>query len=60
VSKIEHAVDYRDKRRAEYPSLADQLDAIFKGGTDFEEMRERIMAIKAAWPKNEEAKNNSE
>jgi hypothetical protein len=42
---------YAQKRRKEYPSIEDQLDAIFKGGADFDEMKQRIEAIKAKHPK---------
>ncbi len=60
MSKIEHKTDYVAKRLPEYPSVEDQLDAIWKGGKDFEEMRKRILAVKKDWPKNESFKNNSE
>lgn len=45
-------VDYAAKRVAEYPSLADQLDALWKGGDAAEEMRQTIMAIKEQFPKD--------
>ncbi len=44
--------DYAAKRVEEYPSLADQLDAIWKGGDYAEEMRQRIMEIKDQFPKD--------
>ncbi len=44
-------VDYAAARADEYPSLADQLDAIWKGGADMEQMRDRIMGVKALYPK---------
>lgn len=34
-----------------YPYIGDQLDALWKGGAAAEEMRERIMAVKAKYPK---------
>jgi len=43
--------EYRVKRRAEYPPLEDQLDAIWKGGEDMEAMRQQIMAIKEKYSK---------
>lgn len=55
--KIEHNVDYRDKRRAEYPDIGDQLDALWHAlsgtalGKIGEEMRARIQAVKAKYPK---------
>lgn len=49
--KIQHRSDYAERRRQEYPPLEDQLDAIFKGGKDFEEMKARIVAVKDKFPK---------
>lgn len=45
--------DYYAKRRAEYPSLGDQLDAIWKGADSqaFSEMIAKIAAVKAKYPK---------
>lgn len=43
--------DYYAKRRAEYPSLADQLDALWKGGEAAAEMTAKIAEIKAKYPK---------
>lgn len=45
--------DYHAKRALEYPSLNDQLDAIWKGGAALEEMRAQILAVKAKYPKPE-------
>lgn len=42
---------YWQKRRKDYPSLEDQLDAIWKGGEAMEEMRRKFMAVKAKYPK---------
>jgi hypothetical protein len=42
---------YVDKRRAAYPSITDQLDAIWKGGTAVDVMRATIAAVKAEFPK---------
>lgn len=42
---------YDQKRAAEYPSIADQLDAIWKGLDSMNEMQEKIMAIKDRYPK---------
>jgi hypothetical protein len=43
--------DYYAKRRAEYPSLADQLDAMWKGGDAAAAMTAQIAAVKAKYPK---------
>ena len=45
------AVAYKEKRLKEYPSIGDQLDAIWKGGQDMEAMRQQILAVKAKHPK---------
>ena len=43
--------DYYAKRRAEYPSLGDQLDALWKGGEAQTDMQALIAAVKAKYPK---------
>lgn len=43
--------DYRARRAMAYPPLTDQLDAVFKGGEALEDMRARVLAVKAAHPK---------
>lgn len=43
--------DYYAKRRAEYPSLGDQLDAMWKGGDAQTAMQAQIAAVKAKYPK---------
>lgn len=43
--------DYYAKRRAEYPSLGDQLDAMWKGGQAAADMQARIQAVKQKYPK---------
>ena len=42
---------YMLNRRAEYPLIEYQLDAIWKGGMAQEEMRQKIESIKAKYPK---------
>lgn len=45
--------DYYSLRKNEYPSISDQLDAVWKG-TDseaFADMKSRILAVKAKYPK---------
>ena len=43
--------DYYAKRRAEYPPLAEQLDAVWKGGQAQADMLAKIQAIKTKYPK---------
>lgn len=43
--------DYYAKRRAEYPSLGDQLDAQWKGGEEAADMFDQIQAVKTKYPK---------
>lgn len=43
--------DYFAKRRAEYPPLGDQLDAMWKGGQAAADMQAQIQAVKQKYPK---------
>lgn len=43
--------DYYAKRRAEYPALGDQLDALWKGGEAQDAMLAKINAVKNKYPK---------
>jgi hypothetical protein len=43
--------DYYASRRAEYPALADQLDAMWKGADAMTAMAAKIAAVKAKYPK---------
>jgi capsid portal protein len=43
--------DYYVLRANEYPSLAEQLDAVWKGGIPQQNMQQRIDDIKAKYPK---------
>ena len=45
------AKDYQRKRVLEYPSIGDQLDALFHAGVFPEDMAEQIQAIKDKYPK---------
>ena len=45
--------DYYAKRRAEYPPLAEQLDAMWKGGQAQTDMLAKIQAVKQKYPKPE-------
>lgn len=42
---------YKAKRMAEYPSIGDQLDALWKGGDSAAEMLAIVQAVKAKYPK---------
>lgn len=43
---------YADYRRREYPSVGDQLDALWKGEKDADEMKQRILKVKERYPKS--------
>jgi hypothetical protein len=43
--------DYYAKRRVEYPPLAEQLDAFWKGGQAQADMLAKIQAVKNKYPK---------
>jgi len=45
------AKEYQRKRAAEYPSIGDQLDALWKGGDAAAEMLAKVQAVKAKYPK---------
>jgi hypothetical protein len=45
------AKEYQRKRVLEYPSIGDQLDALFHAGVFPEDMEEQIQAIKDKYPK---------
>lgn len=45
------AVAYRAQRAAAYPSIGDQLDALFKAGVFPTDMAARIQAVKDEFPK---------
>lgn len=45
------SLKYVEKRSKEYPSIGDQLDALFKAGVFPEEMADKIQAIKDKYPK---------
>lgn len=47
----EYIPTYADKRRAEYPAVGDQLDAMWKGGEEAEAMKTKIQVIKEKYPK---------
>lgn len=43
--------EYQRRRAPEYPSIADQLDALFHAGVFPPEMAEQIRAVKDKYPK---------
>lgn len=43
--------DYYANRRKEYPLIGDQLDALWKGGTEVTEMLIKIQSVKDKYPK---------
>lgn len=51
--KVSVPQDYRDLRKADYPPIAEQLDALWKGGDALEEMRVRVLEVKQRFPKND-------
>ncbi|ULH08587.1 hypothetical protein [Alcaligenes faecalis] len=40
--KIHHQSDYHQKRRAEYPDIGDQLDAVYKLARHLQEQGQRL------------------
>lgn len=44
--------EYQRKRSSEYPSITDQLDALYHAGVFPEEMAAKIKEIKDKYPKN--------
>jgi hypothetical protein len=42
---------YIAKRASEYPSIGDQLDALWKGGAEAEAMLAKVQAVKQKFPK---------
>jgi len=51
VEQAWKSMQYKRNRVKEYPSIGDQLDAIWKGGKDMEEMKAKIDAVKSKFPK---------
>ncbi|MFY8211375.1 MAG: hypothetical protein ACOVLB_01735 [Candidatus Nanopelagicus sp.] len=45
---------YKQQRAAEYPSIGDQLDALWKGGDAATEMLAKVQAVKNKYPKGTE------
>lgn len=49
----EAKTQYQRDRAAEYPSIGDQLDALWKGGDAATDMLAQVQAVKAKYPKSE-------
>jgi len=47
------AHSYVAQRQSEYPSIGDQLDALWKGGDAQTEMLAKVMAVKTKYPKGQ-------
>lgn len=45
------AKEYQRKRISEYPSIGDQLDALYHGGVFPKEMADKIKSVKDKYPK---------
>lgn len=45
--------EYQRLRKPEYPSIGDQLDALWKGGAAAESMLALVQAVKTKYPKPE-------
>lgn len=43
--------DYAKRRREAYPSIGDQLDALWKGGEEAAKMKQKILDVKNQYPK---------
>jgi hypothetical protein len=53
VKLEEEKTEYKKLRVTEYPSIGDQLDALWKGGAAAAEMLAKIQAVKTKYPKPE-------
>ena len=54
VTKVEkEKVRYKFERMSNYPSIGDQLDALYHAGVFPKEMADKIKAVKSDYPKPE-------
>lgn len=53
LQKEYNLAEYQRLRSPEYPSIGDQLDALYKAGVFPEEMAAQIQAVKDKYPKPE-------
>ena len=51
IARLQAIEDYQAPRRAEYPSIGDQLDMIYRNGDGGAEFQAAIKAIKDKYPK---------
>jgi hypothetical protein len=51
LQSVYDSKDYQRKRAAEYPSIGDQLDALFQAGVFPTDMAAKIQAVKTKYPK---------
>lgn len=51
LNAVMQPVAYRDQRASEYPPIADQLDALWKGGDAAAAMLAQVRAVKTKYPK---------
>lgn len=56
--RIKYTENYVKRRLEAYPPIGDQLDAIWKGGDAADAMRQKILAVKDAFPKPAKPANN--
>ena len=49
--KVDIKIDYAKQRAKDYPSIEDQLDALWKGEPAMTVMKARIQAVKDKFPK---------
>jgi len=52
AARLQAIADYQEPRQASYPSLGDQLDALFHAGVFPEDMAAQIQAVKDKYPKD--------
>ena len=53
LQAIKESLNYREQRVKEYPSIGDQLDALFHAGVFPSEMQSLIQSVKNKYPKPE-------
>jgi hypothetical protein len=51
ISEETQKLQYKSLRKAEYPSIGDQLDALYHAGLFPQEMADKIAAVKLKYPK---------
>ena len=53
MANEQEAIKYKMQRFNEYPSIGDQLDALWKGGEAAADMLAKVQAVKTKYPKPE-------